>query len=183
VVVAVTKFHPRESPWDLLRAYSAMDSPGACLWLVGDGPERRLLEEYARRSCSGGVVFGGYVPYPELPAAYGVADAFVHPARYEPWGVSVQEALASGLPVLVSSMVGASRDFVTPGTNGFIYRAGDPGDLRRKFPQLLSLISSAEARTTTEQNLAKSEYPRIWTTLIDVARGCSAHDHTTPGRT
>ncbi|MEK6274459.1 MAG: glycosyltransferase family 4 protein [Actinomycetota bacterium] len=183
VVVAVTKFHPRESPWDLLRAYCAMDSPGACLWLVGDGPERAALEEYARRRCPSGVVFGGYVPYPELPAMYGVADAFVHPARYEPWGVSVQEALASGLPVLASSMVGAARDFVTAGKNGLIYRAGNSEELGLKFPELLSLISSAEARKTTEENLAKCEYLRIWTTLTDVARGCSAHDHTTLSRT
>jgi glycosyltransferase involved in cell wall biosynthesis len=179
VVVAVTKFHPRESPWDLLRAYCAMDSPSACLWLVGDGPERRALEDYARRRP--GVVFGGYVPYPELPATYGVADAFVHPARYEPWGVSIQEALACGLPVLVSSMVGAARDFVTPGKNGFIYRAGDPDELRRKFPQLLSLISSAEARKTTEQNLAKCEYQRIWTMINDVARR-SVDGHAPPRR-
>jgi hypothetical protein len=94
VILAVTKLHPRESPWDLLRAYCAMDSPGCCLWLIGDGPERRALEEYARLHTSVGVVFSGYVPYPELPAAYDAADAFVHPARYEPWGVSVQEALA-----------------------------------------------------------------------------------------
>jgi glycosyltransferase involved in cell wall biosynthesis len=174
VVVAVTKFHPRESPWDLLRAYCAMDSPGACLWLIGDGPERPRLEDYARNHCSRGVVFSGYVPYPQLPAAYGIADAFVHPARYEPWGVSVQEALACGLPVLVSSMVGAARDFVTPGKNGYIYRAGDPDDLRDKFPQLLDLISSVEARETSQENLARCEYGRIWNTIVDVARRCSA---------
>jgi glycosyltransferase involved in cell wall biosynthesis len=147
-----------------------MASPGAQLWLVGDGPERRALEDYAREHCRNRVNFGGYVPYSELPAAYSVANAFVHPARYEPWGVSVQEALAAGLPVLASSKVGAARDFLTPGKNGFIYDVGDIDELRRMFPQLLSLIPSAEARRVTERNLAKCEYPRVWATLTDLAQ-------------
>ena len=83
-----------------------MDEPGACLWLVGDGPQRPALEDYAREHSSERIVFGGYVPYLELPLVYAAADVFVHPARYEPWGVSVQEALACGLPVLASSLVG-----------------------------------------------------------------------------
>jgi hypothetical protein len=66
--------------------------------------------------------------------------------------------------------VGAARDFVTPGKNGFIYNVGNTEELRRMFPQLLSLISSAEARTVSERNLAKCEYPRIWATLTDLAR-------------
>jgi glycosyltransferase involved in cell wall biosynthesis len=173
VVVAVTKFHPRESPWDLLRAYCTLDDHGACLWLVGDGPERPELEDYAHEHSSKSIVFGGYVPYLELPLVYGAADAFVHPAHYEPWGVSVQEALACGLPVLASSSVGAARDFVTPGKNGFIYRAGDLDDLRRKVPELLSLVSSAEAQQTTIRNLAKCEYSHIWSTITDVARSRS----------
>jgi glycosyltransferase involved in cell wall biosynthesis len=177
VIVAVTKFHPRESPWDLLRAYCTMDEPSACLWLVGDGPQRPALEDYAREHSSKCIVFGGYVPYLELPLVYAAADAFVHPARYEPWGVSVQEALACGLPVLASSLVGAARDFVTPGKNGFVYRAGDPDDLRSKLPRLLSLTSSAEAQQTTTRNLAKSEYARVWTTVNDVARNCSTAEN------
>ena len=173
VVLAVTKFNHREAPWDLLRAHCAMDSPPARLWLVGDGPARPALESYVQRHACRGVVFGGYLPYPDLPAAYGVADAFVHPPRYEPWGVSVPEALACGLPVLVSSMVGAGRDLVTPGKNGFIYRAGDPSDLRRKLPQLLDLISSPELQPATTRNLAQCHYPALWETISGVARRCA----------
>jgi glycosyltransferase involved in cell wall biosynthesis len=170
VAVSVTKFHPRESPWDLLRAYCSMDSPDAYLWLVGDGPERPALEEYARQHCPGRVAFGGYVPYEDLPTAYGIADAFVHPARFEPWGVSVQEALACGLPVLASSRVGAARDFVTPGKNGFIYGVGDTEELRRLFPRLLALVSSPEARRVSAENLARCEYSHIWAMLSKLAR-------------
>jgi glycosyltransferase involved in cell wall biosynthesis len=171
VVMAVTKFSAREAPWDLVRAYCSMDQPGACLWLLGDGPERQALQSYVRDHGRDGVVFSGYWPYSELPTAYGLADAFVHPARYEPWGASVQEALASGLPVLLSSMVGAGRDFVTPGKNGFIYRSGDVEDLRNKLPLLLGLISSPELAATTEGQLTKCSYDEVWQTITAVARG------------
>ncbi|HYG65412.1 MAG TPA: hypothetical protein VEL74_22715, partial [Thermoanaerobaculia bacterium] len=75
VLLSLAKLNPRESPWDLLRAFTRNDGPDvATRWLVlaGDGPERPALEAFAQNQGStqgsARVLFPGYIPYPELPA-------------------------------------------------------------------------------------------------------------------
>jgi len=70
----------------------------------------------------------GFKQYDELPAWYGLAGAFVHASTTEQWGLVVNEAMASGLPVLVSERCGCAPDLVKDGVNGFIF---DPYDVER----------------------------------------------------
>lgn len=152
VVLALAKFSPREAPWDLLRAFCSLPGEDLRLVLGGDGPERAALEAYAERheadrsgpgtSRTGRVLFPGYVPYPELPSLYGAVDLFVHPAAEERWGVSVEEALATGLPVIASDRVGAGHDLIRPGENGSLYHAGDSHDLAQVLTQALGQVLS-----------------------------------------
>ena len=124
LVLSLAKLNDREAPWDLLRAFDRLRDREIWLVLAGDGPERADLEGTVEASGLARVRFPGYVPYPELPALYAVSDLFVHPAREERWGVSVQEALACGLPVIASSRVGAGRDLIEPGRQRLPLRGG-----------------------------------------------------------
>jgi glycosyltransferase involved in cell wall biosynthesis len=168
VVLSLAKFNEREAPWDLLRAFAR--DPRTDVWLVlaGDGPERSDLEAFASRHGHGRVRFPGYVPYAELPALYGAADLFVHPAREERWGVSVAEALASGLPVIASSRVGAAADLVVAGENGFTYEAGRDEDLSRLMVAALEL-DAARVRERSEGILARWDYAATWDGLVSAA--------------
>ena len=112
--------------------------------------------------------FPGYVPYPELPALYAAADLFVHPAREERWGVSVQEALACGLPVVASSRVGAAFDLIQPGGNGFVYEAGDEDGLSRRIVDALALPAE-RIRTANAPILALWDYAASWQGLLEAA--------------
>lgn len=67
------------------------------------------------------VVFPGFRQIGELPSFYAGAGAFVHPALEEPWGLVINEAIASGLPVLSSRNVGAAEELVVEGENGFLF--------------------------------------------------------------
>jgi len=167
VVLSLAKLAPREAPWDLLRAFARLrqEAPED-LWLMlaGDGPQRPALE----REAGARVVFPGYVPYPELPALYAAADLFVHPAREERWGVSVQEALACGLPVIASSRVGAAFDLVEPGGNGFLYAAGDDGELAARIGDALAL-PAGRVRETSAAVLARWDYAAAWQGLLAAA--------------
>ncbi|HVS00996.1 MAG TPA: glycosyltransferase [Thermoanaerobaculia bacterium] len=171
VLLSVAKLSPREAPWDLLRAFARSDrtgDPGLWLVIAGDGPSRPELEAFVSRRRLERVRFLGYVPYPELPSLYAAADLFVHPAREERWGVSVAEALACGLPVITSSRVGAARDLLVSGENGFTYEAGDDAALARRIGDALRLDPDA-VEAQNREILARWDYAATWQGILRAA--------------
>ena len=113
------------------------------LLLIGDGPDRAALERRVQSRGLTEVVFGGFTGQSELGACYTSLDIFVLPARFDTWGLVVNEAMVFGLPVLATNMVGAGMDLIRPGHNGYIYGVGDVGALTR---HLRCLVNSADAR-------------------------------------
>ncbi|HSF44322.1 MAG TPA: glycosyltransferase [Thermoanaerobaculia bacterium] len=164
VVLSLAKLAPREAPWDLLRAFARISQEDVWLVLAGDGPERAALE----RQAGPRVRFPGYIPYPELPSLYAAADLFVHPAREERWGVSVEEALACGLPVVASSRVGAGVDLIAPGENGFPYEAGDDAGLAARVGEALA-IPPERVRARSADILSRWDYNATWANLLEAA--------------
>jgi glycosyltransferase involved in cell wall biosynthesis len=164
VVLSVAKLQPREAPWDRLRAFATLGRDDLWLVVAGDGPLRKELVDAAPER----VVFPGYVPYPELPSLYAAADLFVHPAQEERWGVSVEEALACGLPVVASSRVGAAYDLVQNGKNGFTYPAGDAQALAAAIEAALALPVQS-VREESEKILARWNYAATWRGLLEAA--------------
>jgi phosphatidylinositol alpha 1,6-mannosyltransferase len=82
--------------------------------IVGDGVDRAKLESAMPRAVFTGAMYGD-----ELVAAYASMDVFVHPGEHETFCQAVQEALASGLPVIAPD-VGGPRDLVTPWRTGLL---------------------------------------------------------------
>lgn len=118
--LASARFVTRKNLRRLLEAYAvyrtqARGEPWR-LVLLGDGPERERLERIAASGAAtpeaAGVTFAGFRQIDELPAYYGLAGAFVHVPLVEQWGLVVNEAMAAGLPVVVSRQTGCSRDLV-----------------------------------------------------------------------
>ena len=83
--------------------------------------------------------FEGFRQYGELPGYYAGAGAFIHPAHEEPWGLVVNEAMASGLPVLVSRRCGCAGDLVAEGENGFLLDPRDVGEMAGKLRQVAEM--------------------------------------------
>jgi glycosyltransferase involved in cell wall biosynthesis len=107
----------------LLRAYARYcERAEAAAWslvVVGEGELKgRLLALRSRLGLGDQVHFVGEKSYEELPAYYGLASAFIHASAIEQWGLVVNEAMAAGLPVLVSERCGCAADLVVPGVNG-----------------------------------------------------------------
>ena len=96
------------------------------LVILGDGPLREHIE---RRCHVLGVMehvkLPGFRQYRELPAWYAIAEAFVLPSTSEQWGLVVNEAMAAGLPVIVSNRCGCAPDLVYDGFNGFSFEPHD----------------------------------------------------------
>jgi len=181
LLLAVTKLSPREAPWDLLRAFGRGSAPDRWLAIAGDGPSRPELEAFARgpsqRDGLDRVRFLGYVPYPDLPSLYAAADLFLHPVAEERWGVSVAEALACGLPVVTSSRVGAARDLIAAGRNGFTYPAGDDGALAGRIEEALRLDPAA-VREESRAILSRWDYAATWHGILQATRSLAPRDPT-----
>lgn len=132
VVLGILKFHEREDPITLVLGFAEFlkrhHGPGH-LVLVGDGPLRGEIESTIHKTGIVCVSLPGYAPYRELPQYYAVADVFVHPGVGESWGVSVNESMACGVPVVLSERVGAHVDLVREGDTGFVFKTGNPRSL------------------------------------------------------
>jgi glycosyltransferase involved in cell wall biosynthesis len=108
----------------LVKAYRLATDEVPCLHLiiVGDGSLRKSLELETQDLPQ--VHFTGFVQPAHLPAYYALADGLVLPSVRETWGFVVNEAMASGLPVIVTDRVGCAGELVQDGLNGFIVGAG-----------------------------------------------------------
>jgi glycosyltransferase involved in cell wall biosynthesis len=122
----------------LIRAFHKIseDFPNAALVIAGEGAERKNLETLAKQLGVANVNFLGVIQPNEAPVLYGCADVFALPSSAEPWGVVVLEAMACSLPVVVSTMVGAS-DVVQEGVTGFIVAPDDVAAWSAAFRRLL----------------------------------------------
>jgi glycosyltransferase involved in cell wall biosynthesis len=149
VVVAVSKMSDREDPLTAIRGFAKMAATidGARLLFVGDGPLRSHVENEIRTLGIGTKVrLEGYVRYESLAACYRAADVFIHVPRREPWGISVGEAMACGLPVVASSTVGSAADLVMAGRTGFIVPPSDPAEVSAALLAAVDLLAEPCAR-------------------------------------
>lgn len=109
---------------DLARKSAGPDSDADAwdLVLLGDGPMRGAIDEQiAAFNLKQRVWLHGFKQYDELPIFYGLAKVFVHASTTEQWGLVVNEAMASGLPVMVSNRCGCAMDLVKESVTGFSF--------------------------------------------------------------
>ncbi|TWT72934.1 glycosyltransferase [Allorhodopirellula solitaria] len=141
--LASCRFIEKKNVERLIGAYSQYHSAcGDATWdlvILGDGPlcdrihgmvDTYELAEY--------VHLPGFRQYAELPAYYAMAGAFVHASTIEQWGLVVNEAMACGLPVIVSNRCGCSDELVD-GSNGWTFDPFDVEQLSACFRELTEL--------------------------------------------
>ncbi len=136
VLTAVRRLVPRMGLDVLIDAWAQLqpDDPGSVLLVVGDGPDRRNLEQHAARSGVGGSVrFLGKVDEETLVRCYQAADLSVVPTlALEGFGLVVIESLACGTPVVVTD-TGGLPEVLGPLDPSLIVPAGDAGALTRRI--------------------------------------------------
>jgi glycosyltransferase involved in cell wall biosynthesis len=140
VFLFVGKLTERKRPLDLVTALTCLRStvPRIVVALVGEGEQRSLLEAEIARCGLRDACLLGFRNQSELPEMYGMADAFVLPSSRDPRGTVTNEAMACGLPVIVSDGVGVwgPDDIVRNGENGFVYPFGDTRALAEAMRRL-----------------------------------------------
>ncbi len=149
----VGRLAPQKSPGTLVRAFGRMCGQ-ASLLVVGDGPDRPLVERLAAASpAAGRITLAGFVEHARVPAVLASLDVLVLPSAYEEMGSVLTEAMAAGLPV-VASDVGGIPEVVRHGVTGLLVPPGDVDALAAALDRLVAepalrarLAAGARARS------------------------------------
>ena len=132
------KLIPKKHPIDLLQALQRAVAAGASahVLIVGDGElmaEARALVERERLPAT----FAGFLNQTEIVGAYVASDCLALPSDTgETWGLVVNEAMACGIPAIVSDQVGCGPDLVSDGITGAVFPMGDVGALAQRLTEL-----------------------------------------------
>jgi glycosyltransferase involved in cell wall biosynthesis len=148
----VGRLAPEKNIARLIEAYAYYRRAGGTweLVLAGDGPLRSALQAQAQKSgCAPTIRFAGLRTTEELAAYYAFAGCFVLPSLREPWGLVVNEAMASSLPVIVSNRCGCTEDLVSEAENGFLF---DPDDSSELAGCLIRVANLSEERRRAAGN-------------------------------
>ena len=143
--------------------------------MIGSGPEE---EEMKRRMPE--AFFTGYLTGIELPEAYASGDIFLFPSTTEAFCNVALEALASGLPAVVSD-AGGCRDIVERSNGGLVAREGDVDDF---YDKCLALLGNSERyRELRAHGLAYAEaqsWPAVnsvvidqYNTMVNLSKSCA----------
>ena len=144
-------------------------NPDVNLILLGGGSQGpRIRQILTNGGVMGRVHFGGQVGQRDLPRWYHMADIYISPSHVDGSSVTLMEALASGLPCLVSDISG-NKEWVEEGVNGWLFRDGDVDDLAEK---ILSAIKNRRsfgkigkaARQTAEE---KADWSKNFGKLLE----------------
>jgi glycosyltransferase involved in cell wall biosynthesis len=158
VILFAAKLSQRKHPDDLIRAAAKLQARGLSftLLMVGSGELEPELQRLAKDLGVENIVWAGFRNQTELPAIYAASDIFVLPSEDEPWGLTVNEAMCGGMPIVVAEGVGCVPDLLQNGVNGFSFPAQNIDALTNSLERLivdneLRARCSAESRRIIER--------------------------------
>lgn len=140
-ILFVGRLAEAKGVFDLLEAYGRLgDDVRSELGLVfaGDGDCRPELERRAKGILRGKICFTGFVHREDLAGLYALSEALVLPTHSDTWGLVVNEAMACGLPIVVTSVAGCAADLVENEWNGYVVPPEDPAALKVAIAHLAS---------------------------------------------
>lgn len=139
LVLFAGKLEPKKNPELLFAAFERLDQENLHLLIVGNGVlEEKLKAERFTLNTKERLHFLDFQNQQMMPAIYQACDLFCLPSQGpgETWGLAVNEAMATGKPVLVSDKVGCATDLVKNGINGYVFKSQDEPDLTDKLKLL-----------------------------------------------
>ena len=144
-ILFVGRLEPHKGVSDLLAAFDMVSKscPSARFVVVGDGTLAPQVSDAATRNPS--ITYCGRLSGEALWARYLAADIFVLPSHFEPWGLVVNEAMAFGLPVVISDAAGCGADLMPEGREGQVFPAGNVERLAQAITRFVSDHAARQA--------------------------------------
>ena len=154
-ILFVGRLVPEKGVFDLLHAYAKLGSDlrsEVGLVFAGDGASKEALSEQAKLIEPGMVYLAGFAQREDLAGLYALAEAFILPTHSDPWGLVVNEAMACGLPIVVTDVAGCASDLVEDGWNGYVVPPANPDRLSAAISSMLR-----QPETTQQMRVRSSE--------------------------
>lgn len=138
VIIYIGQLIERKGIKELVAAFAniARKRSDLTLILVGDGRLREDIAQIISGISWAKIQLVDFIQYSQLPELYAVSDVLILPSKQEVWGLVVNEALASNLPVIVSQFAGCSRDLVTE-DNGVLIKDISSGGIGKAIEKFL----------------------------------------------
>jgi len=150
----------------LIKAFKIINQkvPKAKLFLIGDGKQKKELEELVEKlNLKQNVVFVGKVMNEDVPEYMVASDIFVLSSLSEGLPVTILEAMASGLPIIATKVRGLS-EIIKEGENGFLVKPEDPDEIAEK---ILLIIQNDKLRKEISDNNKKKAKEYDWENIIE----------------
>lgn len=174
--LCVARYIPTKGHQMLCEAFAELCEAGEAgdheLWIAGTG----ALFDQVSGSVAGRhprITHLGFKQPAEMKGIVLQCGVFILPSLFEPWGVVVQEHACAGMPLILSSAVGAAQRFLVEGENGTLFRAGDKDALKKAMRELMHR-SDAELRAMGARSaeLGSSWHPDAWAdTALELMTG------------
>ncbi|MGZ3944946.1 MAG: glycosyltransferase family 4 protein [Mucilaginibacter sp.] len=147
-ITCVARLVPIKNIDNLLRAWKIIEKthPNYKLAIIGDGPEFVSLNELTLNLGLKTIVFLGAINNSDIPTYFYNSVAFVLPSLSESWGLVVNEAMAAGLPILISNKINASYALLQEGVNGYGYEPSDIENIAEKIIEFIELDLQAKIK-------------------------------------
>ena len=124
----------------LIKAFIGTNTKVHYLLIVGNGVKETELKEMSK--LHNNIIFLNFQNQQQMPAIYAASDVFVLPSKSETWGLSINEAMAAGKPIIASNTIGATFDLVVNDVNGFIFKSGDVTHLRKTLEHFINDVNA-----------------------------------------
>ncbi len=165
----VGRLVPEKGVFDLLTAYAKLNASvreQVGLVFVGDGESRRQLEVQAASLSPGVVRFSGFAQRETLASYYALADVLILPTHTDTWGLVVNEAMACGLPVILSRAAGCADDLVRDAETGLLIPPRDVDALAIAMNTLAEQPEFREVMGASAKEHIVSYSPEMWSVAI-----------------
>lgn len=127
--------------------------------ILGDGEQKEELQQFVQTKQIKNISFQKGVSWQQVPEYLALSDVLVLPSYSEPWGLVVNEAMACGMPVLVSEKCGCAIDLVQSGINGYTFSPYNKGEIMTFLLKFMSQTQNLQEMGKASQQIIQEYSP------------------------
>lgn len=139
IILFVGKLINRKNPFEFLElAKINKEKSNLHFIVIGDGILKKKCNQFIKNHKLQNISLIGFVNQKKLREYYKISDLMILTSLYETWGLTINEAFATSIPVICTKNCGCSQDLIKNGKTGFTYKIGDMNDLNKKTQLILN---------------------------------------------